>query len=107
MVSASLGYSYIPPCRAPAPLQVSSAFSQLLNLHNVTEESITARVEKAARLGEVRALCVLCHLCLCCPLSPPPEGRGVPPLAAVRLVHSLLCLLRLALNTAGCSYPAA
>lgn len=32
---------------------VSSAFSQLLNLHNVTEESITARVEKAARLGEV------------------------------------------------------
>jgi hypothetical protein len=34
-------------------LQVSSAFSQLLNLHNVTEESITARVEKAARLGEV------------------------------------------------------
>ena len=35
--------------------QVSSAFSQLLNLHNVTEESITARVEKAARLGEVEA----------------------------------------------------
>ncbi|KAL4423808.1 hypothetical protein ABPG75_001109 [Micractinium tetrahymenae] len=34
---------------------VSSAFSQLLNLHNVTEESITARVEKAARLGEVEA----------------------------------------------------
>jgi phosphoenolpyruvate carboxylase len=34
---------------------VASAFSQLLNLHNVTEESITARVEKAARLGEVEA----------------------------------------------------
>ncbi|KDD75970.1 phosphoenolpyruvate carboxylase [Helicosporidium sp. ATCC 50920] len=32
---------------------VSSAFSQLLNLHNLTEEIVTARVEKAARLGEV------------------------------------------------------
>ena len=32
---------------------MASAFSQLLNLHNLTEEAITARVEKAARLGEV------------------------------------------------------
>lgn len=32
---------------------VASAFSQLLNLHNLTEEIVTARVEKAARLGEV------------------------------------------------------
>lgn len=31
---------------------VASAFSNLLNLHNLTEEAITARVEKAARLGE-------------------------------------------------------
>jgi phosphoenolpyruvate carboxylase len=32
---------------------VASAFSQLLNLHNLTEEIVTARVEKAQRLGEV------------------------------------------------------
>jgi len=32
---------------------VASAFSQLLNLHNLTEEIITARLEKAQRLGEV------------------------------------------------------
>ena len=32
---------------------VASAFSQLLNLHNLTEETITARLEKAQRLGEV------------------------------------------------------
>ena len=37
----------------PLPAQVSSAFSQLLNLHNLTEETITARVEKAQRIGEV------------------------------------------------------
>ncbi len=36
--------------------QVASAFSQLLNLHNLTEEIITARVEKAARMGEVGLL---------------------------------------------------
>lgn len=34
-------------------MQVASAFSQLLNLHNLTEEIITARVEKAQRIGEV------------------------------------------------------
>jgi phosphoenolpyruvate carboxylase len=33
---------------------VASAFSQLLNLHNLTEEIVTARLEKAARLGEVQ-----------------------------------------------------
>lgn len=43
------------PLPPPRPPQVSSAFSQLLCLHNVTEEAITARVEKAARLGEVEA----------------------------------------------------
>lgn len=32
---------------------VASAFSQLLNLHNLTEEIVTARVEKAQRLGDV------------------------------------------------------
>lgn len=32
---------------------VASAFSQLLNLHNLTEETVTARLEKAQRLGEV------------------------------------------------------
>jgi phosphoenolpyruvate carboxylase len=31
----------------------ASAFSQLLNLHNLTEEILTARLEKAQRLGEV------------------------------------------------------
>ncbi len=38
-------------------LQVSSAFSQLLALHNLTEETITARVEKAQRIGEVGCYC--------------------------------------------------
>lgn len=33
---------------------VASAFSQLLNLHNLTEEIVTARFEKAARIGEVQ-----------------------------------------------------
>lgn len=32
---------------------VASAFSQLLNLHNLTEEIVTARLEKAQRLGDV------------------------------------------------------
>ncbi|GAB4814757.1 hypothetical protein N2152v2_001803 [Parachlorella kessleri] len=32
---------------------VASAFSQLLSLHNLTEEIITARVEKSQRIGEV------------------------------------------------------
>jgi phosphoenolpyruvate carboxylase len=32
---------------------VASAFSQLLNLHNLTEEIVSARLEKAQRLGEV------------------------------------------------------
>ena len=33
---------------------VASGFSQLLNLHNLTEEIVTARFEKAARIGEVQ-----------------------------------------------------
>lgn len=32
---------------------IASAFSQLLNLHNLTEEIVTARLEKAQRLGDV------------------------------------------------------
>lgn len=32
---------------------VASAFSQLLNLHNLTEEIVTAQIEKAQRLGDV------------------------------------------------------
>jgi phosphoenolpyruvate carboxylase len=39
----------------PLPPQVASAFNQLLNLHNVTEEIVTARVETAQRLGEVES----------------------------------------------------
>ena len=41
-------------------LQISSAFSQLLNLHNLSEEISQAQHERAVRMGEV------CHQC------PPP-----------------------------------
>lgn len=34
-------------------MQVSSAFSQLLNLHNLTEEIGNAQQERAIRMGEV------------------------------------------------------
>lgn len=34
-------------------VQVSSAFSQLLNLHNLTEEISNAQHERAVRMGEV------------------------------------------------------
>ena len=34
--------------------QVSSAFSQLLNLHNLSEEISSAQLERAVRMGEVR-----------------------------------------------------
>ena len=33
-------------------MQVSSAFSQLLNLHNLTEEISNAQHERAVRMGE-------------------------------------------------------
>lgn len=36
--------------------QVSSAFSQLLNLHNLSEEISSAQLERAVRMGEVRTL---------------------------------------------------
>ena len=38
-------------------LQISSAFSQLLNLHNLSEEISQAQHERAVRMGEVRQLC--------------------------------------------------
>ena len=41
-------------------LQVSSAFSQLLNLHNLTEEISNAQHERAVRMGEVGPSRVLC-----------------------------------------------
>lgn len=34
--------------------QVASAFSQMLNLHNLSEEISNAQIEKASRIGEVR-----------------------------------------------------
>ena len=34
--------------------QVSSAFSQLLNLHNLSEEISSAQLERAVRMGEAR-----------------------------------------------------
>ena len=37
-------------------MQVSSAFSQLLNLHNLTEEISSAQHERAVRMGEVSFL---------------------------------------------------
>ena len=33
--------------------QVSSCFSQLLNLHNLSEEISSAQLERAVRIGEV------------------------------------------------------
>ena len=36
--------------------QVASAFSQMLNLHNLSEEISNAQIEKASRIGEVRIL---------------------------------------------------
>ena len=38
-------------------LQVSSCFSQLLNLHNLSEEISNAQLERAVRIGEVGAMC--------------------------------------------------
>lgn len=35
-------------------LQVASAFSQMLNLHNLSEDISNAQSERAARMGEVR-----------------------------------------------------
>lgn len=70
--------SLSPSCMAATSVavpQVASAFSQLLNLHNVTEESITARVEKASSCR--------CTACL--------EGAPVPcVLAAATLVSGKL-----------------
>ena len=34
-------------------MQVASAFSQMLNLHNLSEEISNAQIEKASRIGEV------------------------------------------------------
>ena len=34
-------------------IQVASAFSQMLNLHNLSEEISNAQIEKASRIGEV------------------------------------------------------
>lgn len=36
-----------------AGAQVSSAFSQMLNLHNLSEDIGNAQQEKAARMGQV------------------------------------------------------
>ena len=41
-------------------VQVSSCFSQLLNLHNLSEEISNAQLERAVRIGEVGA----CSGCL-------------------------------------------
>ena len=38
-------------------VQISSAFSQLLNLHNLSEEISQAQHERAVRMGEVRLCC--------------------------------------------------
>jgi len=41
-------------------LQVSSAFSQMLNLHNLSEDISNAQSERAARMGEVYVFVALC-----------------------------------------------
>jgi len=38
---------------SPLPFSVSSAFSHLLNLHNLSEEISTAMHERAVRVGDV------------------------------------------------------
>jgi phosphoenolpyruvate carboxylase len=43
-------------CNASLRLQVSSCFSQLLNLHNLSEEISSAQLERAVRIGEVNTL---------------------------------------------------
>lgn len=39
--------------KSPFLLQVASAFSQMLNLHNLSEDISNAHSERAARMGEV------------------------------------------------------
>jgi hypothetical protein len=39
--------------KMPILVQVASAFSQMLNLHNLSEEISNAQIEKASRIGEV------------------------------------------------------
>lgn len=46
------------PCNT-ACVQVASAFSQMLNLHNLSEEISSAQTERAARMGEVYAVEVI------------------------------------------------
>ena len=47
-----------------AAVQMSSALSQLLNLHNLSEEVSQAQHERAVRMGEVRALFEHCSTVL-------------------------------------------
>jgi hypothetical protein len=42
-------------------VQVASAFSQMLNLHNLSEEISNAQIEKASRIGEVGRSIKLVH----------------------------------------------
>ena len=44
--------------------QVSSCFSQLLNLHNLSEEISSAQLERAVRIGEVGHQWSLFFACL-------------------------------------------
>ena len=46
-------------------VQISSAFSQLLNLHNLSEEISQAQHERAVRMGEVCNPRVLCQPSCC------------------------------------------
>ena len=45
-------------------MQVSSCFSQLLNLHNLSEEISSAQLERAVRIGEVglSMMCIFLHV---------------------------------------------
>ena len=44
----------LPQYKLLLPMQVSSCFSQLLNLHNLSEEISSAQLERAVRIGEVK-----------------------------------------------------
>ena len=63
--SSPLGHLAEADLQIYALWQVSSCFSQLLNLHNLSEEISSAQLERAVRIGEVshRAKARMCKAC--------------------------------------------
>ena len=59
------GSGWLSSCSCCA-VQISSAFSQLLNLHNLSEEISQAQHERAVRMGEVCNPGLSCLSLYCC-----------------------------------------